>query len=405
MKRWFEWMSVCAAVLALAGCATAGTPPATALPGNSPLSSPSPATTSIPSEPAPATPAATNRPATAQPRPTGQQPSVVDLVKQVLVQQLHAPADQVKVVSVEEVEWPDGCLGVHKPDIMCAQIITAGYRVILEFNGKRYEYHTDKDASQIVLADTPAPQGQAVAIAWERTEQGQCQTARIGASTVAFGPCGGALTAAPFVMPERAATVAEFVKTYAPFTAETPAGKVTFTGRGSQVATPAEQRMIAEFAKLVDLEAMGGRGGAAYGLALAWHREGGVAGFCDDVTVYLTGDVYASSCKGGTATNLGVKRLNAQQLAQLYEWVDGLKNFEFEHTDPATADAMTIRMVFTGSGAAEASDSDKQAMQDFASHLAFQPQSAWMGTGVQPRLGYAMFLTRSKASRRCTNAA
>ncbi|TLN24276.1 hypothetical protein FDZ74_03030, partial [bacterium] len=45
----------------------------------------------------------------------------------------------VSVLSVEEVEWPDSCLGVSQKDVMCAQVITPGYRVVLEYAGKRYE--------------------------------------------------------------------------------------------------------------------------------------------------------------------------------------------------------------------------------------------------------------------------
>ena len=32
-------------------------------------------------------------------------------------------------------------------------------------------------------------------------------------------------------------------------------------------------------------------------LAMVWRREGGIAGFCDILTVFLSGEVYASSCK------------------------------------------------------------------------------------------------------------
>lgn len=56
----------------------------------------------------------------------------------------------INVVSVEEVEWPDSCLGVSSPDVMCLQVIMPGYRVILESNGRRYEYHTDESGQQIV---------------------------------------------------------------------------------------------------------------------------------------------------------------------------------------------------------------------------------------------------------------
>jgi hypothetical protein len=53
------------------------------------------------------------------------------------------------VVSAEEVEWPDGCLGVAKPNQMCTQVIVPGYRVMLEVNGTQYEVRTDKEVKQV----------------------------------------------------------------------------------------------------------------------------------------------------------------------------------------------------------------------------------------------------------------
>jgi hypothetical protein len=127
--------------------------------------------------------------------------------------------------------------------------------------------------------------------------------------------------------------------------------------------------MIAEWAHLVFVEAAGGRGGASYGLALAWHREGGIAGFCDDLTVYVTGDVYAAPCNSGQPGEIGRSRLTAAQLAQVYAWIDSFKAFELNKKDPATADAMTVRLVFSGVGAKEATDADKQAIANFAQEL------------------------------------
>jgi hypothetical protein len=165
---------------------------------------------------------------------------------------------------------------------------------------------------------------------------------------------------------ERLDAYQHYVQTYAPFTAQTPAGSVIFTGTGSAVATPAEQRMIAEFAQLAALEAVGGQSGATHGVAIGWHREGGIAGFCDDVVVTVVGKAYATSCKGGTPKPLGTTWLSADEVKQMFDWVDRLKSFSIDQTDPAQADAMTIRMVFAGNGSAEPTDADKQAIQNFA---------------------------------------
>jgi hypothetical protein len=288
--------------------------------------------------------------------------------RQVLAQQLHVAATDIAFVSVEAVEWPDGCLGIEIKDMACIQIVIPGYRVVLEVNGQRYEYHTDETGSNVRLASAPSPDIEDVAIVWTQTAEA-CATAQIGSQAIAFGPCSGPLMAGQFIGEERAADFAYFVETYAPFEAETPAGEVSFAGKGAVEATLAEQRMIAEWARLVALEAAGGHGGASWGLAFTWHREGGIAGFCDDVTVYVSGEVYLASCQHAEPENLGRGRLNADQLEQVYAWLDGLKNFEYEQRDKAVADAMTLRLVFSGAGTREATEADRQAIIQFAQAL------------------------------------
>lgn len=50
--------------------------------------------------------------------------------------------DAVQVRAVEAVEWPDASLGCPQPGMMYAQVITPGYRIVLEAAGKTYEYHS-----------------------------------------------------------------------------------------------------------------------------------------------------------------------------------------------------------------------------------------------------------------------
>jgi hypothetical protein len=69
-----------------------------------------------------------------------------------LAKRLQIDPDTIKLVSVEAVDWPDGCLGVQSPGVMCTMVITPGYRVILEADGKQYEYHTNASGSAVRLA-------------------------------------------------------------------------------------------------------------------------------------------------------------------------------------------------------------------------------------------------------------
>lgn len=287
-------------------------------------------------------------------------------VRQVLMQQLHADASAVELLEITEENWPDACLGASTAEEMCGQVVTPGYQITLTVHGNAYRYHTNGDGSVMRLVAAPEPMIGPRVLTWRHSDAGGCQTMEAGPDGVAFGPCGGQLLGVPYSFDTRQPELSRFAATYQSFTAETPAGTVDFVGTGTQVATPAEQRMIAEWARLVSLEAQGGRSGASWGLVVAWHREGGLAGFCDDVTVYVTGDAYVTSCRGNQPQELGRVRLAPDQLGIVYDWVDTLQSFEVEQTDPATEDAMTIRMVFSGAGTAAANEAVEQAITDLA---------------------------------------
>ena len=60
------------------------------------------------------------------------------------------PAD-VKERSVEDSDFPDMALGAAEDDEMSGQMITSGWRIRLEAQGKTYEYRADKN--QVRLYD------------------------------------------------------------------------------------------------------------------------------------------------------------------------------------------------------------------------------------------------------------
>jgi hypothetical protein len=77
---------------------------------------------------------------------------IVDLVKQDLSEQLEIPADEIRVLEIEAVEWPDSSMGCPQPGMSYLQVITPGYRIVLEGNGDEYTYHTGNNA--FVLCET-----------------------------------------------------------------------------------------------------------------------------------------------------------------------------------------------------------------------------------------------------------
>jgi len=69
---------------------------------------------------------------------------ILDKVRADAATRAGVDAAAVKLVSSEAVMWPNGALGCGKPGEMVTQAIVPGYRIELEANGRRYEYHTSE---------------------------------------------------------------------------------------------------------------------------------------------------------------------------------------------------------------------------------------------------------------------
>ena len=102
---------------------------------------------------------------------------------------------------------------------------------------------------------------------------------------------------------------------------------------------------------------------------LSWQREGGLAGYCDELSILADGRVMVSTCRGGEDAIIGEGTLTPDQKAQLDAWVSRFQAFDLEWTDPATADAMTVRLGLEGQGSAEATEQDLQAIRDYVASL------------------------------------
>jgi hypothetical protein len=289
--------------------------------------------------------------------------------RQTLAFRLGLSMEQISIIDIQPQEWPDACLGLAQAGQICAQMITPGYLVVLEVNGDQYEYRTDQAGSLVVLAEAPDAEVENTVIAWTSPDATDCQTAYIDEQLITAGACSGPLLPGRFVSGERQARLANLAAKFMSFEADTPAGKIQFSGQGQIIATLNQQRMIAEWARLAAQEAISGRSGASWGLVFTWDREGGIAGFCDHLEVYTYGEAYASTCAPAEDATYEPVLLNDSQLRQIYTWMDNYKDFEFEHTDPATADAMTIRITFSGTGDMEAGEVETMAMQEWAAEL------------------------------------
>jgi hypothetical protein len=90
------------------------------------------------------TQAARTEPSTGQTAPPSEAgKGMGQLAQEALARDLGKNAADVTVVAVEETTWSDSSLGCPKPGQNYLQVITPGYKITLEAQGKRYEYHSD----------------------------------------------------------------------------------------------------------------------------------------------------------------------------------------------------------------------------------------------------------------------
>ena len=67
-------------------------------------------------------------------------PSILDLILADASSRASAPVEDLTVESQEEVTWNDGSLGCPEPGMMYTQALVDGYRVVIAFGDKTYDY-------------------------------------------------------------------------------------------------------------------------------------------------------------------------------------------------------------------------------------------------------------------------
>ena len=102
---------------------------------------------------------------------------------------------------------------------------------------------------------------------------------------------------------------------------------------------------------------------------LEWRREGGIAGFCDGMTVTANHRASLGTCEDPRAEVTG-RVLPVDWIGQLEGWRDRVASFELrEANEPGTADGMEVTLRFEGRGTSEASEAERQEIARFAAEL------------------------------------
>ena len=67
------------------------------------------------------------------------------------------PAD-VEVLTAEAVTWSDGSIGCPEPGMAYTQALVPGYRVVVEIDGARLNFHSDA-SGEFRFCEDPIPGG------------------------------------------------------------------------------------------------------------------------------------------------------------------------------------------------------------------------------------------------------
>jgi len=57
----------------------------------------------------------------------------------------------VKISQSSSQTWPDGCLGLPKPDEFCTEALVTGWQVVATDGSQIWKFRTDRDGSVLRL--------------------------------------------------------------------------------------------------------------------------------------------------------------------------------------------------------------------------------------------------------------
>ncbi len=256
-----------------------------------------------------------------------------------LASTLGLSADHIKVISSQEVIWPNGCMGVQRMGVMCTNKQMPGFVIVLGVNDRQYEFHTNQDGSLIV----PAGGVQASGLAQDAVKKHLESMLGIGIDQI---------------------TVVSNVEV------EWPDSCLGVAQQGimcAMVVTPGYLMLLR--ANDLDYEYHTNRDGSDIQpatLALTWNRDGGIAGLCDSLTVYLSGEVKGTNCKG----EIRKGNLSPAEKKQLDTWIMQFGQGKLDASDPVgVSDRMTRQISLYGKGSAQPGEADQQAMFNWGQDL------------------------------------
>ncbi|MDX1665398.1 MAG: hypothetical protein R3272_16510 [Candidatus Promineifilaceae bacterium] len=81
---------------------------------------------------------------------------VVEQVQQVLAQALGIEPAEITIVSVEQTEFPNACLGLAEPGELCAEVITPGFEIAVDAADESFTVRSDLEGTEVRVEELAA---------------------------------------------------------------------------------------------------------------------------------------------------------------------------------------------------------------------------------------------------------
>lgn len=79
---------------------------------------------------------------------------LVQVAVQDLVKRLDIPVEQIKLLEIREVVWPDASLGCPQPGMVYAQVLQDGLLIRLGVENQMYFYHSGESQDPFLCEET-----------------------------------------------------------------------------------------------------------------------------------------------------------------------------------------------------------------------------------------------------------
>jgi hypothetical protein len=98
-------------------------------------------------------------------------------------------------------------------------------------------------------------------------------------------------------------------------------------------------------------------------IILTWRREGGFAGFCDEMQISTAGEVQIQTCRSRTERT---GKLSTDDLNRLSEWRTSFGSLRIGSKDGGLADGMTVELTLKGTGGSQPTHAQEQEILEWA---------------------------------------